>query len=337
LFERPALGWSLLGTFAVAMQVLAGHPQYVFYTGMAAALYCGLCLCQAGEPSRFVLGLAGMVVGGIALSAVQLLTGMREAGDMLRGRALPYDAAAIFSFPPENLLTLVAPGLFGDYKTFPYWGRCNLWEMSLFLGVGGLVLAVVGAILGERRGRRFSVVMVVVLLVLALGAYTPLFKILYQWLPGFNKFRGTSKFIFLASLFLALLAGTGFRELVRGRRPSGLLIGAVGVGGLLLLIAALLVWQSSFGTQGGSWWQSMMLAIRNAGEMYLSLEAYTDPVFVRQAGVSGLTEPAHWWGDHDRRGAVAAVGAQASASGVAAAGAGGGRAVCVRAKIAGPL
>ena len=125
LFERPTLGWSLLGMFAVAMQVLAGHPQYVYYTGMAAALYCGLCVCRAGEPGRFVLGLAGVVAGGVALSAAQLLTGVLEAGDMLRGRAMPYDAAAMSPFPPENLLTLVAPGFFGDNKTQLYWGRCN--------------------------------------------------------------------------------------------------------------------------------------------------------------------------------------------------------------------
>ena len=33
----------------MAMQVLAGHPQYVFYTGVAAALYSGLCACQAAR------------------------------------------------------------------------------------------------------------------------------------------------------------------------------------------------------------------------------------------------------------------------------------------------
>ena len=45
--------------------------------------------------------------------------------------------------------------------------------------------------------------MVLLLLVLALGAHTPLFKFLYAWVPGFNRFRGNSKFLFLASLFLA--------------------------------------------------------------------------------------------------------------------------------------
>ena len=151
------------------------------------------------------------------------------------------------------------------------------------MGVGGLVLAVMGAVWGERRERRFSVVMVGLLLLLALGAHTPLFKILYLWLPGFNKFRGASKFIFLASLFLALLAGTGFRELMRGRGPSRLLIGMAGGVGLLLLAAGW-VGQPSFGALDGNWWLSVMLTIRSAGETSLSSNAYTDPAFAQQAG-----------------------------------------------------
>jgi len=54
--------------------------------------------------------------------------------------------------------------------------------------------------------------------VLALGAHTPLFPMLYHGVPGFDKFRGSSKFILLASMFLSLLAGIGFAQLLKGRR-----------------------------------------------------------------------------------------------------------------------
>ena len=36
IIDRPALGPCLLGMFATAMAVFAGHPQYVFYLGVAA-------------------------------------------------------------------------------------------------------------------------------------------------------------------------------------------------------------------------------------------------------------------------------------------------------------
>ena len=55
--------------FAVAMQVLAGNPQSLFYTAVAAAVYCALCAFQARARRPFLLGLGGIVLGGAALSA----------------------------------------------------------------------------------------------------------------------------------------------------------------------------------------------------------------------------------------------------------------------------
>jgi len=36
---RPLGRWCLLGMLAVAMQIFGGHPQYLFFTGVAAAFY----------------------------------------------------------------------------------------------------------------------------------------------------------------------------------------------------------------------------------------------------------------------------------------------------------
>ncbi|MDR2463902.1 MAG: hypothetical protein LBD30_09035, partial [Verrucomicrobiales bacterium] len=48
----------------------------------------------------------------------------------------------MFALPWENFLTLLAPRFFGDMETAPYWGRCYLWEMQLYCGVGTLLLTV---------------------------------------------------------------------------------------------------------------------------------------------------------------------------------------------------
>ena len=283
--DAPSLGWSLLGMFAVAMEVLAGGPQYVFYTGVAAAVLCGLCLPAAPHWRRAVLGLAGIVLGGIGLSAVQVLTSVPEWGEMVRDGGAPFEVAASYSFPPENFLTLLAPGLFGDMKTLPYWGRWTLWEMCLFISVTGLVLVACGVIWGERRMRRSSFIMVALLLLLALGVHTPLFKLLYQWVPGFNRFRGSSKFIFVASLFLAMLAAIGFDALARGRRPGRGYVGIVAGAGLVLLAVAVVMYPAGLDSPAVAWWRSIVQAIRNTGEIFLLPERlYDDPAFVVQAG-----------------------------------------------------
>ena len=51
--------------------------------------------------------------------------------------------------------------------------------------------------------------------ILALGKYTPLLKFLYSYVPGFNLFRGNSKFIFLNALSLAVLSGFGADVLIK--------------------------------------------------------------------------------------------------------------------------
>ncbi len=281
LFEKPTVGWSLLGMLAVAMQVLAGNPQSTFYTAVAAGFYCAFGLVKVEFRLKFVLGLAGIVLGGAALSAVQLFAGFDEWREMLRSSGVPFSFAAMFSFPPENFLTLLTPHLFGDVKTVPYWGRCYLWEMSLFMGVSGFVLAVLGAAWGSGRTRRFSVAMIILLLLLALGAHTPLFHVLYLHVPGFDKFRGNSKFIFLASLFLALLAGIGFDELLRGRRLRNSIVVSIFFFGLLLIGAGVLTYPIA---PASTMWKSIMVAIGKGGESYVRPEAYEHLPFLFDAG-----------------------------------------------------
>ncbi len=42
ILATPTLAWLLLGAGAVSMQLLAGYPQVVFYSGIAAGLYTPL-------------------------------------------------------------------------------------------------------------------------------------------------------------------------------------------------------------------------------------------------------------------------------------------------------
>jgi hypothetical protein len=284
LSEKPSVAWTLLGAFVVAMIVLAGQPQYLFYAAIGAAFYCLLQITTASQRAKTLLAFTAMALGGAALSAIQLLTGIAEASEKSRGAGLPFEFASSFSFPPENLLTLLAPDFFGDMKEFAYWGRWRLWEMSLFLSVTGLTLAIYGAIWGERRQRRFSALMILVTLILALGAYTPLFKLLYQYVFGFDQFRSSSKFIFLTSLFLSLLAGVGLHHLMKQPRITvASIVGTLCVGGLCALLA-FLIYRSASATVHEGWWASALNALGTTGESYHRANDFSDPQFVLRAG-----------------------------------------------------
>ena len=57
--------------------------------------------------------------------------------------------------------------------------------------------------------------MVGILLLLAMGSYLPWFGLLHAYLPGFDTFRGVSKFVFQATLFVILLSAMGLDSLLR--------------------------------------------------------------------------------------------------------------------------
>ena len=266
--------WSLAGALAVAMQILAGHPQYVFFTAVAAGLYTVLRLVRT-QHKIVTCALLGGVYGGGLLAAVQLLAGTTATAETVRSLPLPYAVAAMLGFPPENLLTLIAPGFFGDMTHQPYWGRCYLWEMSLFIGVTGVAMVVYGLLAGGLRRQWREVVLVLVLMLLALGPHTPLFRLLYDWVPGFARFRGMSKFTWQAELFLVVLAAGGLDRLLRARHVDRRFVAGVFVAVGVLLAGGLGVYLMD--------WQALMQRVLATGESYLRPAAYAQPEFVAQA------------------------------------------------------
>ena len=283
-FRDRSLGWCLVGTFSVTMQILAGHPQYVFYTAVAAALYS--CLCLVWTQRRLLLagGLVAMFAGAAALTSVQLLTGLDAAGQSVRSVGVPLEFASMFSFPPENFITFLVPGFFGDMIFFPYWGRCYLWEMSVFMGTTGFFLAVYGVVFGASELRRFSLSMTLILLLLALGSHTPLFKVLYEWVPGFDTFRGNSKFTFQASLFLAMLAGVGLHQLMTSRKRVLTTAAGIAAVSLLACIAGFAFQKTAAANPPADWWRNIMARFPATEKTIIQPMIYADPDFIREAG-----------------------------------------------------
>lgn len=293
LLEGASARWALIGMAAVAMQVLAGHPQTVFNTALAALVCLALGLAgkatRPARPARALASFAAMFAGGAALAAVQLLAGASAGAESTRGGSgFGYDGATFFSLPLENLLTLFAPHFFGGGDADPtlgpsYWGRGYAWEMTLYIGVAGLALAIYGAVLGERAHRRFCVASAALLLLLALGRHTPLYRLFYHLFPGFSRFRGPAKFGLEATLFLAMLAGAGFDRLLRDprfRRPPA--IAAVAAAALLLVGAI-----ATAATGGKGWFASAVDAIAATGECYAPRNLpYRDAYLKRACGAA---------------------------------------------------
>jgi len=248
--ERGARGeWRgyFLASAGVCLQILAGHVQYVFYTAIAAGLHAIVLTASTSGRARWrpLPGVAAVYVAAALLGAAQLLPSFAASVDSIRQQKLDYPFAAMFGFPPENFLTLIAPGFFGSIDQPLYWGRCYFWEMSLFMGAASLLLLALA--LAEKSRRRqgwLDLAVALPLLVLALGVHTPLFDLLYNYAPGFGHFRSWSKFIFPATLFLVMVIASGADAVLRGEQGgrrigwAGIVIGGVlAIGGFVLYLS----------------------------------------------------------------------------------------------------
>ncbi len=278
-------GWILLGAAAIAMQIFAGDMQACFYTAVTAVLLLAFNLINAKERSRILLGFTAMYVVALCLGAVQLLTSFQAASESVRAGGVGYRFASMVSFAPENLLTLLAPGFFGNMFTTTYWGQWYLWEMCLFIGITGLSLAVYGAVCGQQESRRTLVPLVAVTLVLAMGSNTPLFRLLYHWIPGFNRFRGSAKFIIEASLFMAILAGAGLDRLIQNPPRHKWFALGLALAGILVGAAALELRATALSTDPQNGWARTMQHVYATQASDLPAEVYTHPSSVKQAGM----------------------------------------------------
>ena len=196
----------------VALQVFAGHTQSLYISLFGLGLMCALRSLSGPRmpPIRraktalvwlIALGVAG-AMGGL-LAAAQLAPTLELAGESARAGGLPFNEVGSFSWRPWVLARALLPP-FGD-PLFP--------EYIAYLGASGLALALAGLLLpgaaGSRGGRAMALGLALVGVVLALGVATPLFNLLYRFLPGFNLFRAQARWLVLFALGAALLAGYG--------------------------------------------------------------------------------------------------------------------------------
>ncbi len=261
--DRP--GWILTGAAASGLQWLAGHPQTAFYTAIGALIFAALRFPGVKRKARAAVGLSALFALAGGLAAIQLLPAWEAARESARASA-GYAFAATFSFPPENLLTLLAPHWLGG-GAFPYIGRLYFWESSLFAGVSILLLA--AACPGPLRRVLFGTA--AALGVLALGTHTPLHRALWLFAPGFSYFRGSGKFSAQALLLLCVGGGLGFDRVVREpearrslARAAAILAGALALASLFTLTPSargLLPW------------------LARSGEVYVEPRFYSDALF----------------------------------------------------------
>lgn len=233
---RPRVRWGAALAAVSALQLLAGHTQTAFINLVGLGLWAVWPVLVAlwarvrgrrggagapgsggaGERGGHLLPLIALVPA-LLLFAGQLLPTLELNQLGLRTGGLPFRQAVSFSLRPRLLAQSLLPPFGGGLAQA--FGSEGYAEFVGYVGLVGLALAALGLI--RRRAARSPVsVQRAVLLaaagfLLALGAFNPLYYLLWRFIPGFDLFRAPARWLELYTLGVALLAGTGLDAIGR--------------------------------------------------------------------------------------------------------------------------
>jgi hypothetical protein len=270
LDRRSWLRFLWLG--AVAGLLVVAHPQLAYYAYIALLAYALASLLTRRDKSGALLatGLAGGMLAGLTAIGVAAITlfpmyrYLREDSPRAGpGRGFEYSAS--WSLHAEEALSLFIPDFSGtDAQSETYWGKNPFKHNSEYGGALVLVLgiAAIAGLKGDRRRWGLGA-MAAIALLYALGAGTPVFRLLYSAVPGLKNFRAPSLATFVAIAALTLLAALLLDRVLSGadsraRRTLSTALAAGGVAALLIALLALgggpglyATWTSVFGAAEG--------------------------------------------------------------------------------------
>ena len=296
----------VLAALVGALQMLAGGPETILFTWLILlALWASRTwrvfrppsVLQAEAPAspeppssfaalwRFPL----VVVLVAALAAVQLLPFLDLAAHSQRE---PGFADARWSMPAWGWMNFLVPMVYGSVWSKGVFFQYNQgWTSSYYLGVGGLLLALLGVWMAPQRRRTWLLAAAGVLgLALALGDQVGPVRWLRHLVPQLDLMTYPVKFVTVAVFVAPLLAAFGLARLQtleagqsREFQKRLVLLAVL----LLALIAGILLWAWRFPLQGDDVPATLRNGLGRAGFLVAAVVV----LFALRAGMGGRVSP----------------------------------------------
>lgn len=246
----PLLAWAALGlagceqrreylrhglTFSLilAASVASGNPAG--FNSVVLAIMLVAVTARRRWASLLALAWAGAL--GVLMGAASLVVTVFSLHEGTRGAGFALADGAAWSLHPLRLLELIWPHVLGqafrpERCLSTVWAHGGgalepTWSASLYLGAPVLLCALLAVVRGDRR-LRWLAILSALFLVLALGAFTPLYGV-YRFLVWPERLlRYPEKHIAGTLILWAALAGVGFDRLFDGTsRRSRVMVSAL--------------------------------------------------------------------------------------------------------------
>lgn len=261
LFEKARQGitdptayipWVFIGSIALGLSALAGHPEMFYYNVLVGALYGVWHLValwhdrRTAQPWRFVALVAawGIALAGIGalLGAAQLVPLYELVRANFREGSATLAEVRSWAYPPRQLIAFLIPDFWGNparHQVFDIVARTwrpiitqnvmgqtlnyvawtqglpswkNYVEGAAYLGVLPLLLAGVGAWWGRRQRTPLFFTMLIVVSMLFIFG-TPFYAVLYYGLPGWKQLHTPFRWVYPYTFAVSVLAAYGWHAL----------------------------------------------------------------------------------------------------------------------------
>jgi hypothetical protein len=227
---RGGVGSYAALALGIGVVIISTHFQAAYFLFGALGLYYAFrCfqLWRAAGTTRALVAFGlflGSAVAGAGVSAVQLLPAVdyvtehsrrtQTTTQASREESLAYSSS--WGLHPEEVAALVVPEFVGGnvggaaWAENTYWGRNVFKHNHEYAGLVVLILASLAFVGGARSGVRWFLLFLGTLAILfGLGGHTPVWRILYELVPGISLFRAPSNAAFLFGFSAITLMALG--------------------------------------------------------------------------------------------------------------------------------
>jgi len=198
---------SIIAGVPFGLAILAGHlPSFIYISMIWGAFILYLLITEKSRRGLVIRQALIMAITGIGISAIQLIPTIQLSMLSERADVADYEFATRFSFPPAHLSTLVVPEFFGEPLRIGYWSVPTFEELTYYAGILSLLLLAVALVKADRL-TWFYVSLMVFGILLAMGSYGVLHRLLFATLPPIRLMRAPARAAFLFFFAASALVG----------------------------------------------------------------------------------------------------------------------------------
>ncbi len=238
----------ILGT-----STLAGHPQITFYEFLflgSYSLYIWLTKPERKPVSLLLICIPFCIAVGLAM--ISLLPAM-ELNENCSRVAWTFEQASEGSIKFIHIITFLMPKVFGAWtgpdSTAPkFWlegpnyGYYTFWDTCIYVGLAIFLLAVI-QFKNVKRDKfvLFSIIWIAITFTIALGSHFFVYKLLFDFAPGFSRFRTPTRITFTWCFLFPVLAAITFDHLKNSdylKKNKKIIMGVFGVCFLIAIASA---------------------------------------------------------------------------------------------------